>query len=114
MRHPTFHPFVAALVLVAGCQTPRPIAPPEPPLTLLSAGALALPGDCIASGPFTVTFTVASSGQTRDVRALDAPSCIDRALTAWVESFRYEPPARATPTKIEWMLVTGKRETSGG
>jgi uncharacterized lipoprotein YajG len=100
----------SALALLAGCQTPRSVAPPDPPLTLVSSGALQLPNDCSATGAFTVTFTVATSGQTDDVRAIDAPACIERALTAWVTSFRYQAPARATPTKLEWMMVTAPRE----
>jgi len=105
---------IASLALLAACQASPPFAPAEPQLTLLSTGSLSLPTDCIASGAFTVTFTVAASGQASDVRAIDAPACVDRALTAWVESFRYEPPIRATTTKIEWMMVTAKRERARG
>ena len=81
---------------------------------MLSSGALEIPNDCGAAGAFTVTFTVATSGRTDDIRALEAPTCIERALTAWVASFRYEPPARATQSKIEWMLVTARRERGSG
>ena len=72
-----------ALASLAGCQSMRRPAPvPEPPLTLLSASTLDLPQGCIASGAFTVTFIVAATGETRQIRALDAPACVDEALTA--------------------------------
>lgn len=105
---------ITAAVLTVGCKSIPSIPPTQPPLTLLSAGSLDLPNGCVASGVVTVAFTVATSGVTRDVQAVDAPACVAAALTVWVESFRYEPPARDTPTKIEWMMVTAPRQHTGG
>jgi hypothetical protein len=31
------------------------------------------------------------------------------ALTAWVSSFRYLPPAADIPTGVEWLLVSARR-----
>jgi uncharacterized lipoprotein YajG len=104
----------SALALLAGCQTTPSLVPPEPPLTLLSSAALDIPNDCRATGAYTVTFTVAPSGRTDEIRAISAPTCVEQALTAWVASFRYQPPARATQSKIEWMLVTAQRDRASG
>jgi len=108
------HPAVrVATVLVAislaACQsTPR--APTiEPGLNLLESSELRLPTGCVASGSFVVAFTVATTGRTDAIRAPEAPGCVQDALTAWVASFRYEPPTRPTPTSMEWMVVTARR-----
>jgi hypothetical protein len=34
---------------------------------------------------------------------------VREALTAWVSSFRYLPPATEVPTGVEWLLVTARR-----
>jgi hypothetical protein len=100
---------ILAIALLAACQSTPPLHPAEPELKLLKSAELIVPEDCLASGSFVVSFTVATSGLTDAIRALDAPGCVQAALTAWVASFRYEPPARATPATMEWMMVTGKR-----
>jgi hypothetical protein len=102
----------AAIVFAAvlsGCQTPRSQHPIEPELKLLGSSPLVIPSDCFASGSFVVSFTVATTGRTDAIRTPDAPSCMQDALIAWVASFRYEPPASATPASMEWMMVTAKR-----
>jgi hypothetical protein len=38
-----------------------------------------------------------------------APECVREALTAWVSSFRYLPPAVDVPTGVEWLLVSARR-----
>jgi hypothetical protein len=103
--------FAALTVLLSACQTTPRKSPPEPELRLLEAASLELPVGCTASGSFVVAFTVAPSGHTSDIRPPAAPICVQQALTAWVTSFRYAPPAHATPTSIEWLMVTGKRGT---
>ena len=100
--------FIAAAV-VAGCQTASQRSTPELELKLLSTSPLIVPKDCFASGSFLVAFTVATTGLTTAIRAPDAPGCVQDALIAWVASFRYEPPAKATPATLEWMMVTAKR-----
>lgn len=80
-----------------------------PDLQLLESSELSLPLGCIASGSFVVSFTVATTGRTDAIRAPDAPDCVQDALTAWVASFRYQPPARPTPASMEWMMVTARR-----
>lgn len=113
--HPsTRHAGLAALfslaVLLAGCQTAPPaVRFPEPELQLLRSAPLTLPSACEAAGSFFVSFTVSTTGRTRDIRAADAPACVQEALTAWVESFEYAPPARTTPAAIEWLMVSAKR-----
>jgi len=100
---------IGLLSLLAGCQTTPSQPTVLPELKLLESAALELPRDGIASGSFVVAFTVAASGRTEAIRTADAPPCVGDALTAWVASFRYEPPRAATSTSLEWMLVTAKR-----
>jgi hypothetical protein len=97
------------LIALAACQSAPPVRPPTPELQLLEASPLQIPRDCIAAGSYVVSFRVATSGRTAAIRAPDAPACVEQALSAWVESFRYAPPARVTPATIEWMMVTAKR-----
>ncbi|HEY8537896.1 MAG TPA: hypothetical protein VIL28_03455 [Steroidobacteraceae bacterium] len=101
--------FLIAAWLLYGCQVTPTARPPEPELRLLQSAPLELPAACSASGSFYVAFTVDGAGRTGDIRVSDAPSCVRDALTAWVESFRYAPPGRATPAAIEWMMVTAPR-----
>lgn len=100
---------LAAFVVLAGCKTVPPARAPAPDLQLLRAAPLDISGDCEAAGSFVVSFTVSTSGRTRDIRSTDAPPCVQQALTAWVESFEYAPPARPTPAAVEWLMVTAKR-----
>jgi hypothetical protein len=100
---------VLSPILLAACQSTPPIRPPMPELQLLEASSLQIPRDCIVAGSYVVSFTVTTSGRTDAIRASDAAACVEQALTAWVESFRYAPPARVTPATIEWMMVTAKR-----
>jgi len=97
------------VALLAGCQTTPPRPSLAPDLKLLEAAELELPRGCVASGSFVVSFTVGTSGRTDAIRAPNAPTCVQDALTAWIASFRYEPPKTATPASLEWMLVTAQR-----
>jgi hypothetical protein len=111
---------VAGGALVSsGCQT-VPTARPEaaaPALQLLESRPLQLAEDCQASGSYFVEFTVRNDGRTDRVHAPDGPACVQQALTAWVESFRYAPPKSATAggiaggiaSGIEWMVVSARR-----
>ena len=98
-----------AVVFVAACQTTPPRPPVETELKLLQTSPLVVPNDCIASGSFVVSYTVATTGRTAAISPPDAPSCIQDALTEWVASFRYDPPAKPTPASMEWMMVTAQR-----
>ena len=102
---------LAALILVAGCSSLPSQRTVEPDLELLESAQLAVPQDCLASGSFVVSYTVATTGRTDAIRAPEAPQCVQDALMAWVASFRYQPPSRATPAAMEWMMVTAKRGT---
>ena len=106
-----FLALLATVALVAACQVPSTKSYPAAQLQLLEAAPLDVPRDCTASGSFHVAFTVSASGRTRDIRPPDAPDCIQQALTAWIESFRYAPTRADTPTAVEWMLVSAKRGT---
>jgi hypothetical protein len=68
--------------------------------------------NCQSSGSFFVEFKVLSNGRTGDIRAPQGPACVQQALTAWVSSFRYAPPALETATAIEWLQVTATRTGS--
>lgn len=102
---------IGAAVVLSGCQT-APIARPEvtlaPSLQLLEAEPLVLASDCAASGSYFVEFTVLENGRTSPVQPPPAPACVQQALMAWISSFRYSPPATATISGIEWMVVSAR------
>lgn len=102
---------LSMLILLAGCSNLPSQRAIEPDLKLLESSQLVVPQDCHASGSFVVSYTVAITGRTGGIRATEAPACVQDALTAWVASFRYEPPSRATPAAMEWMMVTARRGT---
>jgi hypothetical protein len=98
-----------SLLLLSGCDTTptKPVSPPD--LRLLEASPLVIPDDCeVSGGSVAVSFTVTTSGEPAEIAAT-APPCVRQALVAWVQSFRYVPPAAPTPTAIEWLIVSAKR-----
>ena len=99
---------IVALTLLAGCQVtpPAPVAP-EP--QLMESQPLVLAPGCEATGSVVVQFIVRMDGSTDALRLSSAPECVRAALTAWVSSFRYLPPAADIPTGVEWMLVSAHR-----
>jgi hypothetical protein len=100
---------LVALTLLSGCQLtpPAPVAPPS--LQLVAAQPLVLAPDCEASGSVMVEFIVRLDGSTDSLKLSPAPECVRAALTAWVSSFRYLPPASDVPTGVEWLLVSARR-----
>jgi hypothetical protein len=102
---------LSTLMLLAGCSSLPSQHAVEPDLKLLESSQLIVPQDCLASGSFVVSYTVATTGRTAAIRAPEAPRCVQDALTAWVASFRYEPPSIATPAAMEWLMVTARRGT---
>ena len=98
-----------ALTLLAGCQLtpPAPVAPPS--LQLMESQPLVLAPGCDASGSVRVEFVVRMDGSTDALQFSPAPDCVREALTAWVSSFRYLPPAADIPTGVEWLLVSAPR-----
>jgi hypothetical protein len=101
----------AALALLCGCQSAPTIEQPArpPALQLLESKPLVVADDCAASGSYFVGFTVLRDGRTGRIEAPSAPVCVQQALTTWVSSFRYAPPAAEVPFGVEWMLVTARR-----
>ena len=99
---------LAALTLLAGCQLTPP-APAPASLQLMESQPLVLAPDCEASGSVSVEFTVRMDGTTDGLKLSPAPECVREALTAWVSSFRYLPPASDIPTGVEWLLVSARR-----
>jgi hypothetical protein len=102
---------VAALTLLAGCQLTPP-APVPPSLQLMESQPLVLAPGCEANGSVSVEFTVRMDGTTDGLKLSPAPECVRDALTAWVSSFRYLPPAADIPTGVEWLLVSATRRGS--
>jgi hypothetical protein len=100
---------VAALTLLAGCQLtpPGPVAPPS--LQLMESQPLVLAPGCEASGSVMIEVIVRMDGSTDALKLSPAPECVREALTAWVSSFRYLPPAADIPTGVEWLLVSARR-----
>ena len=109
----TRHAFVTigATLALSGCQTTPTIVPPPPSLQLIDSQPLALAPDCIASGSFFVEFTVLSDGRTGEIQAPQGPACVQQALTAWVQTFRYAPPGQQTSMGMEWMVVSARKGT---
>ena len=99
---------VAALTLLAGCQLTPP-APVPPSLQLMESQPLVLAPGCEASGSVSVEFTVRMDGTPDRLKLSPAPECVREALTAWVSSFRYLPPAADIRTGVEWLLVSARR-----
>jgi hypothetical protein len=97
-----------ALTLLAGCQLTPP-APATPSLQLMESQPLVLAPGCEASGSVSVEFTVRMDGTTDGLKLSPAPECVREALTVWVSSFRYLPPAADIPTGVEWLLVSARR-----
>ena len=100
---------VAALTLLAGCQLTPPAPVASPSLQLMESQPLVLAPGCDASGSVMVEFIVRMDGRADTVKLSPAPECVREALTAWVNSFRYLPPAADVPAGVEWMLVTARR-----
>jgi hypothetical protein len=98
----------AALTLLAGCQLTPPAAVP-PSLQLMESQPLVLAPGCEASGSVSVEFTVRMDGTTDALKLSPAPECVREALTSWVGSFRYLPPAADMTTGVEWLLVSARR-----
>jgi len=97
-----------ALTLLAGCQLTPP-APVAPSLQLMESQPLVLAPGCDASGSVMVEFVVRMDGSTDELKLSPAPECVREALTAWVSSFRYLPPAAEIPTGVEWLMVSARR-----
>ena len=97
-----------ALTLLAGCQLTPP-APVAPSLQLMESQPLVLAPGCDASGSVMVEFIVRMDGSTDELKLSPAPEYVREALTAWVSSFRYLPPAADIPTGVEWLMVSARR-----
>lgn len=110
LRHPLL--LIAATAALAGCQTAPTKSPAaRPSLRILQSQPLVLAENCEANGSFFVEFSVLSDGRTSNITPPQGPACVQQALTAWVSSFRYEPPGQDTPAGVEWMLVTAPKGT---
>lgn len=102
-------------IVVAGCASigdhGTTAGIPPPPLQLVSAGDLELPGDCaVRDGVvYRTNFVVQSDGRVADIRPDPAPACLRAALTEWLNGVRYAPPGEAIPTAIDWMSVSARR-----
>jgi hypothetical protein len=70
---------------------------------------LVLASGCEATSSVMVEFIVRMDGSPDSLKVSPAPECVREALTAWVSSFRYLPPAADVPTGVEWLLVSARR-----
>ncbi|MGH8178860.1 MAG: hypothetical protein ACREV5_21585 [Steroidobacter sp.] len=101
---------LVALGFLSACQVrPPERVGPAPALRLIDAAPLDLAASCDAHGSFVVDFTVEPSGRTAKIKPSAGPPCVQKALTAWVATFRYAPPGAEVPGSIEWLLVTAHR-----
>ncbi|HSQ70069.1 MAG TPA: hypothetical protein VLM41_08280 [Steroidobacteraceae bacterium] len=105
--------FALGGVLLGGCAGLResPTGAPAPQLRLISAAELAWPAGCdVRSGEvYRVQFTVGRDGRVGEVVTRGGSGCMERAISDWAMSFRYEPPAYATVATIDWMPVVARR-----
>jgi hypothetical protein len=99
---------LVAMTLLAGCQLAPP-APVPPTLQLMESQPLVLAPGCEASGSVSIEYTVRMDGTPNALKLSPAPECVREALTTWVSSFRYLPPAADVPTGVEWLLVSARR-----
>jgi hypothetical protein len=76
---------------------------------LLESAELYVPDGCPVESSVQVDFVVLEDGRTGQVHLSEVAPCLQEALVAWVESFRYAPPAAPTGESVEWLLVTGRR-----
>ena len=70
---------------------------------------LVLAPGCDASGSVFVEFIVRMDGTTERCKLSPAPACVREALTAWVSSFRYLPPAADTADRRRMAAVSARR-----
>ena len=98
-----------ALTLLAGCQSTPPAQVPPPSLQLMESHPLVLAPGCQATSSVMVEFIVRMDGSPDSLKVSSAPECVREALTAWVSSFRYLPPAADVPTGVEWLMVSARR-----
>ncbi len=102
---------IGAGIGLGGCQTtPTVSPPPAPTLQLIKSQPLVMAENCTPSGSYFVGFTVLRDGRTDNIQAGPrGPACVQQALTAWVSSFRYSPPAQEMLVGVEWMMVAGRK-----
>jgi len=100
---------LVALTLLSGCQLTPPAAIPPPSLQLMESQPLVLAPGCEATSSVMVEFIVRMDGSTDSLQVSPAPQCVREALTAWVSSFRYLPPAADIPSGVEWLMVSARR-----
>ena len=100
---------LAALTSLAGCQSTPPAPVSTPTLQLMESQPLVLAPGCDTSGSVMIEFIVRMDGSTDSLQLSPAPECVREALSAWVSSFRYLPPAADVPTGVEWLLVSARR-----
>lgn len=101
---------VLTAVALGGCQlTPSRVPDPPAPLEVLSSAPLRIESGCEVDGALLVEYTVLQSGETGNIEVSQGPACARDALTAWVASHRYARQPADTPTRFEWILVSGKR-----
>jgi hypothetical protein len=108
-RHLGWIVLALGAITLSGCQTAPTTAPAQPALRILQSEPLQLADNCAASGSYFVEFTVASDGRTGDIQAPPGPACVQEALVAWVNSFRYEAPGQTIPSGVEWMMITARK-----
>ncbi len=108
-RRLAFAAVLVGAIALTGCQSTPPVASKAPDLQLLESKPLVVAETCEVGGSYFVEFTVLSDGRTGNIQAPPGPPCMQQALTAWVETFRYAPPGRQMPAGVEWMMVTGRK-----
>lgn len=95
---------------LAGCATTAP-GVPEASLELLSSGPVVLPADCVPDRGlvYRTAFVVQRDGRVAGIASQSGSGCVQQALRDWVGTFEYRPVGEATPTVVDWMVVTATR-----
>lgn len=102
---------IVGLLLAACSATPSRTPVPGPQLQMIAAGELELARECAVQpgAIYRTHYTVGIDGQARVAPPSQPQDCVEQSLSRWVTTFRYVPPAAATPAVIDWMATVARR-----
>jgi hypothetical protein len=102
---------ILGLLLAACSATPSRTPVPDAELQMIGAGELELARECAVQpgAIYRTHYTVGTDGQASVAAPLQPQGCVEQSLSRWVTTFRYVPPAAATPAVIDWMATVARR-----
>ena len=101
-------------VVVTGCAgvgSTRQDPDPPQPLKLISAEPLQIPRDCPIPDDkvYRTHFEVSQDGRVSNVVSDADIRCLNKALSDWVGTFRYEPVSVQMKAVIDWIASVEQR-----